>query len=62
MTGSSNNLQGWWKDKREAQWETTQGSLHGLQPFTSNLFNENSSYRELSEIAEQDKKHAEVAS
>ncbi|KAL3745704.1 hypothetical protein ACJRO7_014770 [Eucalyptus globulus] len=37
-------------------------TLHGLQPpETSNLFSDKSSYRELSEIAEQAKRRAEVA-
>jgi H+-transporting ATPase len=36
--------------------------LHGLQPpETAGIFNEKSSYRELSEIAEQAKRRAEVA-
>ncbi|KAI8016586.1 Plasma membrane ATPase 4, partial [Camellia lanceoleosa] len=38
-------------------------TLHGLQPpETSTIFNDKSSYRELSEIAEQAKRRAEVAS
>nr|GEX29885.1 plasma membrane ATPase 4-like [Tanacetum cinerariifolium] len=50
------------KGEREAQWAHAQRTLHGLQaPDTSNLFNEKSSYRELSEIAEQAKRRAEVA-
>ncbi|GLT28595.1 hypothetical protein SLA2020_035150 [Shorea laevis] len=50
------------KEEREAQWATAQRTLHGLQPpETSNLFNEKNSYRELSEIAEQAKRRAEVA-
>ncbi|KAL2544511.1 H(+)-ATPase 5 [Forsythia ovata] len=50
------------KEEREAQWATAQRTLHGLQPReTNNLFNEKSSYRELSEIAEQAKRRAEVA-
>ncbi|KAL4329340.1 hypothetical protein AHAS_Ahas13G0290300 [Arachis hypogaea] len=40
-----------------------QRNLHGLQPpETTNLFNDKYSYRELSEIAEQAKRRAEVAS
>ena len=39
-----------------------QRTLHGLQPpETSGIFNEKNSYRELSEIAEQAKRRAEVA-
>ncbi|XP_010265488.1 PREDICTED: plasma membrane ATPase 4 [Nelumbo nucifera] len=50
------------KEEREAQWALAQRTLHGLQPpETSNLFNDKSSYRELSEIAEQAKRRAEVA-
>ncbi|XP_022730911.1 plasma membrane ATPase 4 isoform X1 [Durio zibethinus] len=50
------------KEEREAQWAAAQRTLHGLQPpETSNLFSERSSYRELSEIAEQAKRRAEVA-
>ncbi|KAK9055250.1 hypothetical protein SSX86_026333 [Deinandra increscens subsp. villosa] len=50
------------RGEREAQWAAAQRTLHGLQaPETSNIFNEKSSYRELSEIAEQAKRRAEVA-
>ncbi|KAB2079443.1 hypothetical protein ES319_A05G004300v1 [Gossypium barbadense] len=50
------------KEEREAQWALAQRTLHGLQPpEASNLFNDKSSYRELSEIAEQAKRRAEVA-
>ncbi|KAI3468434.1 hypothetical protein Pfo_025097 [Paulownia fortunei] len=50
------------KEEREAQWAAAQRTLHGLQPpETSNIFAEKSSYRELSEIAEQAKRRAEVA-
>ncbi|KAM7483592.1 hypothetical protein LguiB_008175 [Lonicera macranthoides] len=50
------------RGEREAQWATAQRTLHGLQPAdTSELFNDNNSYRELSEIAEQAKRRAEVA-
>ncbi|KAB1204240.1 Plasma membrane ATPase 4 [Morella rubra] len=51
------------KEEREAQWALAQRTLHGLQPpETNNIFPEKSSYRELSEIAEQAKRRAEVAS
>ncbi|CAN1825447.1 Plasma membrane ATPase 4 [Linum perenne] len=43
------------KGEREAQWATAQRTLHGLQPPHKN------GYRELSEIAEQAKRRAEVA-
>ncbi|KAJ6372369.1 hypothetical protein OIU76_026789 [Salix suchowensis] len=50
------------KEEREAQWAHAQRTLHGLQPpETTGIFNEKSSYRELSEIAEQAKRRAEVA-
>ncbi|KAI9188589.1 hypothetical protein LWI28_004060 [Acer negundo] len=50
------------KEEREAQWAAAQRTLHGLQPpEASNIFHEKSSYRELSEIAEQAKRRAEVA-
>lgn len=50
------------RGEREAQWATAQRTLHGLQPReTSEVFNDKNNYRELSEIAEQAKKRAEVA-
>jgi len=51
------------KEEREAQWALAQRTLHGLQPpqATNNMFSEKSSYRELSEIAEQAKRRAEMA-
>ncbi|KAF7838022.1 plasma membrane ATPase 4 [Senna tora] len=50
------------KEQREAQWALAQRTLHGLQPpEASNIFNDKNSYRELSEIAEQAKRRAEVA-
>ncbi|XP_045787648.1 plasma membrane ATPase 4-like isoform X1 [Trifolium pratense] len=50
------------KEEREAQWAHAQRTLHGLQPpESSGIFNEKNSYRELSEIAEQAKRRAEVA-
>lgn len=50
------------KEEREAQWAHAQRTLHGLQTSEpNNLFNEKSSYRELSEIAEQAKRRAEIA-
>ncbi|XP_022143028.1 ATPase 8, plasma membrane-type isoform X2 [Momordica charantia] len=48
------------KGEREAQWALAQRSLHGLQQPEA-LFSDSSSYRELSEIAEQAKRRAEVA-
>ncbi|CAO2201129.1 unnamed protein product [Urochloa humidicola] len=50
------------REEREAQWATAQRTLHGLQtPELAGILNERSSYRELSEIAEQAKRRAEVA-
>ncbi|KAG5564167.1 hypothetical protein RHGRI_000380 [Rhododendron griersonianum] len=50
------------KGEREAQWALAQRTLHGLPAEASGLFNEkNDNYRELSEIAEQAKKRAEIA-
>ncbi|CAE5964763.1 unnamed protein product [Arabidopsis arenosa] len=50
------------KGEREAQWAHAQRTLHGLQPAqTSDMFNDKSTYRELSEIADQAKRRAEVA-
>ncbi|KAG9441440.1 hypothetical protein H6P81_017294 [Aristolochia fimbriata] len=50
------------REEREAQWALAQRTLHGLQPpETSDLFNDKNSYRELSELAEQAKRRAEVA-
>ncbi|XP_010526353.1 PREDICTED: ATPase 2, plasma membrane-type-like [Tarenaya hassleriana] len=50
------------KEEREAQWALAQRTLHGLQPKESgNIFPEKGSYRELSEIAEQAKRRAEIA-
>uniref|UniRef100_A0A0A0LJ36 Plasma membrane ATPase n=1 Tax=Cucumis sativus TaxID=3659 RepID=A0A0A0LJ36_CUCSA len=48
------------KGEREAQWALAQRTLHGLQKPEA-LFSDTSSYRELSEIAEQAKRRAEVA-
>ncbi|CDY39956.1 BnaC06g40340D [Brassica napus] len=50
------------KGEREAQWAQAQRTLHGLQPAQpSEMFNDKSTYRELSEIADQAKRRAEVA-
>ncbi|KAJ8452847.1 hypothetical protein Cgig2_014610 [Carnegiea gigantea] len=50
------------KGEREAQWAAAQRTLHGLQPPEStDLFADKNSYRELSEIAEQAKRRAEIA-
>ncbi|XP_010548606.1 PREDICTED: ATPase 2, plasma membrane-type [Tarenaya hassleriana] len=50
------------KEEREAQWALAQRTLHGLQPKEQvNIFPEKGSYRELSEIAEQAKRRAEIA-
>ncbi|CAN6448067.1 unnamed protein product [Victoria cruziana] len=52
------------RGEREAQWAHAQRTLHGLhQPDTSGdaFFHDKTDYRELSEIAEQAKKRAEIA-
>ncbi|AQK52114.1 ATPase 2 plasma membrane-type [Zea mays] len=50
------------REEREAQWATAQRTLHGLQtPELAGVLNDRTSYRELSEIAEQAKRRAEVA-
>ncbi|KAF8091692.1 hypothetical protein N665_0438s0021 [Sinapis alba] len=50
------------KEEREAQWTVAQRTLHGLQPKEPvNIIPERGGYRELSEIAEQAKKRAEIA-
>ncbi|KAK2993659.1 hypothetical protein RJ640_009474 [Escallonia rubra] len=50
------------KGEREAQWALAQRTLHGLQtPEATGLFHDKNNYRELSEIAEQAKRRAEVA-
>ncbi|KAL2527391.1 H(+)-ATPase 5 [Abeliophyllum distichum] len=49
------------KEEREVQWARAQRTLHPLKtPETTNLFNEKSSYRELSELTEQAKMRAEM--
>ncbi|KAF5749548.1 hypothetical protein HS088_TW04G01517 [Tripterygium wilfordii] len=48
------------KGEREAQWALAQRTLHGLQP-PETLFNDKTSYGELSELADQAKRRAEVA-
>ncbi|KAB1218775.1 Plasma membrane ATPase [Morella rubra] len=50
------------REEREARWAAAQRSLHGLHPpETSELFSDKSNYGELSEIAEQAKRRAEIA-
>ncbi|KAF8051598.1 hypothetical protein N665_1694s0008 [Sinapis alba] len=50
------------KEEREAQWTVAQRTLHGLQPKEPvHIIPEQGGYRELSEIAEQAKKRAEIA-
>ncbi|KAF8086398.1 hypothetical protein N665_0627s0010 [Sinapis alba] len=49
-------------EEREAQWALAQRTLNGLQnQETTNVFPEKGGYRELSEIAEQAKRRAEIA-
>ncbi|XP_073043236.1 ATPase 8, plasma membrane-type [Primulina eburnea] len=50
------------KGEREAQWAVAQRTLHGLSdPGPSSVFHDKNNYSELSEIAEQAKRRAEVA-
>ncbi|QCE02150.1 H+-transporting ATPase [Vigna unguiculata] len=50
------------KEEREAQWAIAQRTLHGLNPPENEpTFSDRTNYRELSEIAEQARKRAEVA-
>ncbi|XP_062086901.1 ATPase 9, plasma membrane-type [Humulus lupulus] len=57
------NKRDYGRGEREAQWALAQRTLHGLQsPQTTDILNDSkNNYRELSEIAEQAKKRAEVA-
>ncbi|KFK27283.1 h(+)-atpase 3 [Arabis alpina] len=49
-------------EEREAQWAHAQRTLHGLQTNqTANVYPEKGGYRELSEIAEQAKRRAEIS-
>uniref|UniRef100_A0A7C8ZTN2 P-type H(+)-exporting transporter n=1 Tax=Opuntia streptacantha TaxID=393608 RepID=A0A7C8ZTN2_OPUST len=49
------------KGEREAQWAAAQRTLHGLQPPEASDLFADKNYRELSEIAEQAKRRAEIA-
>ncbi|KAJ8446544.1 hypothetical protein Cgig2_019697 [Carnegiea gigantea] len=49
------------KGEREAQWAAAQRTLHGLQPPEAADLFADKNYRELSEIAEQAKRRAEIA-
>lgn len=49
------------KDEREAQWAHTQRTLHGLQTGSHSKMFERKNFSELSEIAEQAKRRAEIA-
>ncbi|KAL2896833.1 Plasma membrane ATPase 4 [Bienertia sinuspersici] len=50
------------KEQREAQWAAVQRTRHGLQPpETASIINDKNNYNELSEIAEQAKRRAEVS-
>ncbi|KAF5725856.1 hypothetical protein HS088_TW23G00586 [Tripterygium wilfordii] len=48
------------KGEREAQWALVQRTIHGLHP-PETLFNDKTSHSELSELADQAKRRAEVA-
>ncbi|MCO5557996.1 hypothetical protein L7F22_011570 [Adiantum nelumboides] len=49
------------KEAREVRWAHAQRTLHGLHPKETKLFTERSSFKELSEMAEQAKRRAEIA-
>jgi H+-transporting ATPase len=49
------------KEAREVKWATAQRTLHGLHPPKAKIFTEKSTYNELSEMAEQAKRRAEIA-
>ncbi|KAG8367545.1 hypothetical protein BUALT_Bualt16G0083000 [Buddleja alternifolia] len=49
------------KGEREAQWAVAQRTLHGLSNDNPAIFHDKNNYKELSEIAEQAKRRAEVA-
>ncbi|OAY52717.1 ATPase 9, plasma membrane-type [Manihot esculenta] len=49
------------RGEREAQWAAAQRTLHGLQPPETAELLQDKNYRELSEMAEQAKRRAEVA-
>lgn len=50
------------RGEREAQWASYQRTLHGLQaPNANDILSDKSDYRELSELAEQARRRAEVA-
>ncbi|KAL9244720.1 hypothetical protein vseg_018463 [Gypsophila vaccaria] len=50
------------RGEREAQWAAAQRTLHGLnQPSSADILGDSTNYRELSEIAEQAKRRAEIA-
>ena len=56
------NKKDYGKGEREAQWATAHRTLHGLNPpETDQILKETNNYRELSELAEQARKRAEVA-
>lgn len=50
------------KEEREARWAAAQRTLHGLQPAESKpLFSERNTYSELSHLAEEARRRAEIA-
>ena len=57
------NKKDYGRGEREARWAVAQRTVHGLQSSEAadTLMNEKSSYAELSEIAEQARKRAEIA-
>ncbi|KAJ7525554.1 hypothetical protein O6H91_17G056500 [Diphasiastrum complanatum] len=49
------------REERQAQWAHDQRSLHGLHPLQTKMTTDRTSYEDLSEIAEQAKRRAELA-
>lgn len=50
------------REEREAQWAREERTKHGLNPpEATQILNEGNNYRELSELAEQARKRAEIA-
>ncbi|VAH95573.1 unnamed protein product [Triticum turgidum subsp. durum] len=49
------------KEERELKWAHAQRTLHGLQPPDAKLFPEKAAYNELSQMAEEAKRRAEIA-
>ncbi|GMY23070.1 plasma membrane H+-ATPase [Fagus crenata] len=49
------------KEERKAAWATQQRTLHGLQSIETKMFSEKGTFRDISIMAEEAKRHAEIA-